>query len=238
MTEIFSTYNGNTGCETDTDTAAERVKQELTERIAGESRAYRIGKRVGDIVLSLSGLIFLSPLFLLICVLIYLDDPHGSPIYSQIRVGRGGKPFRFYKFRSMVVNAEQLLEDLREYNEKDGPVFKIENDPRITRIGRFLRRSSLDELPQLWNVLRGDMSMVGPRPPLPDEVQQYDEYQRLRLLVTPGLTCFWQVQKSRDRVGFSEWMDMDIQYIRERSMLVDLKLIFLTFGAVIRGQGE
>ncbi|MDO4173549.1 MAG: sugar transferase [Eubacteriales bacterium] len=217
---------------------AEQIERELTQRIAEESKAYGVIKRVGDIVLSLGGLLFLLPLFAALCVVIYLDDPHGSPIYSQIRIGKDGKPFRFYKFRSMVVNADQLRGSLEAYNEKDGPVFKMKQDPRITRVGRVIRRTSLDELPQLWNVLRGEMSMVGPRPPLPDEVAQYDAYHKLRLLVKPGLTCFWQVKKTRDQVGFSKWMDMDIEYIRKRSLLVDIKLIFLTFGAVFRGQGE
>ena len=184
------------------------------------------------------GLIVLSPLFLVVSIFIVLDDPKGSPIFVQTRVGKNGKEFRFYKFRSMVPDAEEQLDSLLGRNEMDGPVFKIRDDPRITRMGKFIRKTSIDELPQLWNVLRGDMSIVGPRPPVPREVAQYSDYQRQRLSVTPGLTCYWQVRKDRNLCSFDEWVEMDLQYIRERSIDTDLKIILKTFGAVLGMNGE
>ena len=175
---------------------------------------------------------------LIVALVIYIDDPHGSPIFKQIRAGRDGKPFTLYKFRSMYVDAEQRLGELIDENEMDGPAFKIKNDPRITRVGKFIRRTSIDELPQLLNILKGDMSIVGPRPALPREVEQYDEYQMQRLYVSPGLTCYWQIQPQRNNVSFDEWMALDIKYIRERSFLTDWKIIFKTIGAVMRREGE
>ena len=201
-------------------------------------RRYWTLRRVQDIVLSGLLLVVLSPLMLLIALVIYIDDPHGSPIFMQIRCGRDGKPFKFYKFRSMCVDAEKKLDDLLENNEMDGPAFKIKDDPRITRIGRFIRKTSLDELPQLWNIFKGDMSIVGPRPALPREVEQYNDYQRQRLYVQPGLTCYWQIQPKRNDIPFEDWMDLDIKYIQERSFWVDWNIIVQTFGAVIRGEGE
>ncbi len=183
-------------------------------------------------------LIVLSPLFLVVSIFIVLDDPKGSPIFVQTRVGKDGKEFRFYKFRSMVVDAEAQLDELLAQNEMDGPVFKIKDDPRITRVGKFIRKTSIDEMPQLWNVLRGDMSIVGPRPPIPREVVQYSDYQRQRLSVTPGLTCYWQVRKDRNMCSFDEWVEMDLQYIQERSIGTDLKIILKTFGAVLGMNGE
>lgn len=183
-------------------------------------------------------LIVLSPLMLLTALAVVLDDPKGGPIFSQERVGRRGKPFRMYKFRSMCVNAESELEALMKHNEMDGPAFKMKDDPRITRVGRFIRKTSIDELPQLLNVLRGDMSIVGPRPALPREVEQYDEYQKQRLYVQPGLTCYWQIQPDRNQLSFQEWMDLDIEYIQERSFLTDWKVIFKTVGTVLGMHGE
>lgn len=179
-----------------------------------------------------------KPFFLIIALIIFVDDPHGSPFYHQDRVGKDGRIFRFWKFRSMVVNADQLLEKLQTQNEKDAPVFKMKNDPRITNIGRFIRKTSIDELPQLWNVLKGDMSLVGPRPALPAEVVQYNSYQRTRLSVIPGLTCYWQVQNHRDQIGFDEWVDLDVKYIKEQSMWLDIRLILLTVKVVVTGQGQ
>ena len=153
-------------------------------------------------------------------------------------MGLNGKKFRFYKFRTMVANADDLLAQLLAKNEMDGPVFKIKDDPRITRIGRFIRRSSIDELPQLWNVLRGDMSLVGPRPGIPREVEQYDEYAAQRLIVTPGLTCYWQVQPNRNDLSFEEWVELDVRYIKERNFATDWKIIWKTFGAVLGMNGE
>lgn len=209
------------------------------DELAGNtSRTYQFIKRAFDIVTSVIALIVLSPLFLIVSILIILDDPKGSPIFVQTRVGKDGKEFRFYKFRSMVVNAEAQLDELLAQNEVDGPVFKIKDDPRITRVGKFIRKTSIDELPQLWNVLRGDMSIVGPRPPLLREVAQYNDYQRQRLSVTPGLTCYWQVRKERNRCSFDKWVELDLQYIRERSIKTDVKIIFKTFGAVLGMNGE
>lgn len=216
----------------------QRLKESL-EGYSGKKRStYWIVKRIFDVICSFAALILLSPLFLLLCIAIYVDDPHASCFYSQQRVGRNGHVFRMWKFRSMVANADQMLDQLQELNEKDGPAFKIKDDPRITRVGRFIRKTSLDELPQLWNVLKGDMSIVGPRPALPGEVGQYTEMQKLRLLITPGLTCYWQVRQNRDQVGFDEWVKLDIQYIQDRSWGLDLKLIFKTFRVIFKGMGE
>jgi lipopolysaccharide/colanic/teichoic acid biosynthesis glycosyltransferase len=171
-------------------------------------------------------------------LIIYIDDPHAGPIFSQVRCGRDGKPFRMYKFRSMYADAEERLEELLEQNEMDGPAFKLKNDPRITRVGHFIRKTSIDELPQLWNVLKGDMSIVGPRPPLPREVAQYTEQQKQRLYITPGLTCYWQIQPQRNDVSFDEWMALDLKYIQERSFLVDWKIIFGTVKVMLRREGN
>ena len=202
------------------------------QEIPSRKSLYQRFKRVQDVVLSVLALAVLWPAMLLIAVIIVLDSPDGGPIFSQQRVGRDGKTFTFYKFRTMRPQAEQELDQLLSYNEMCGPVFKMKEDPRITRVGSFLRKSSLDELPQLWNVLRGDMSVVGPRPGLPREVEQYDDYARQRLLVTPGLTCYWQIQPHRNELSFDRWMELDVKYIREQSFLTDWKLIFDTFGAI------
>lgn len=201
-------------------------------------KVYWVVKRFFDIILSLVAIILLSPLMIIVSLIIFIDDPKGSPIFTQERVGRHGKKFKLYKFRSMVVNAEELLEKLQSKNEKDGPVFKMKDDPRITRIGKFIRKTSIDELPQLFNILKGDMTIVGPRPSLPKEVKEYNEYQAQRLFVTPGLTCYWQTTKNRDSVSFDEWIDLDIKYILERTWTIDIKLIFKTFIVVFTGQGE
>ena len=156
----------------------------------------------------------------------------------QKRCGRKGKEFDFYKFRSMYVDAESKLDELLEQNEMEGPAFKIKDDPRITRLGRILRKTGLDELPQLVNILKGDMSIVGPRPPLPREVEQYNDYQKQRLIVTPGLTCYWQIQPHRNDLTFDEWMDLDVKYIKERSFWVDWKIILATVRTVLEGRGE
>lgn len=208
------------------------------DRVLYEKKAYWLGRRIQDIIFSALALLVLWPVMLVIAILIYIDDPKGSPIFTQIRCGRNGKEFKFYKFRSMCVDAEAKLHELLKDNEKDGPAFKIKHDPRITRVGRVLRKSSLDELPQLWNILKGDMSIVGPRPPLPREVAQYTAYQRQRLYITPGLTCYWQIQPKRDSLTFDQWMELDIKYVKERSFLVDWKIIFGTVKSVLRGQGQ
>ena len=201
-----------------------------------ERRPYDVAKRFFDIVLSLCGLVILSPLFLITAVAIRLDSK-GPAFYSQKRIGKNGKPFKMYKFRSMCVDAEQQLERLAALNERDGPTFKITHDPRVTRVGRFIRKTCIDEPPQLINILRGEMSLVGPRPPLPNEVAVYTPYQMRRLGVTPGLTCFWQATKGEDTT-FEEWVEMDLKYIRERSLKTDIKILFLTVRVVLLGKGS
>lgn len=201
-------------------------------------RTYLRVKRFQDVVLSTLALVVLLPILLLIALAVVIDDPKGGPLFSQIRCGRNGEAFRLYKFRTMCVGAEEHLDALLPYNEMDGPVFKIQDDPRITRLGRFLRSTGLDELPQLVNILRGDMSIVGPRPPLFREVQGYTPHQRKRLSVTPGLTCFWQVSPERNRLSFDTWVEMDLRYIREQSWLLDWKLIFQTGRVVFRREGQ
>lgn len=208
------------------------------ETVLHAREAYWRVRRAQDIVLSLLALLVLAVPMLLIALAIVIDSPGASPIFVQERVGRDGKPFRFFKFRSMVPDAEAKLKDLLDKNEMDGPAFKMKQDPRITRVGKFIRKSSLDELPQIYNILRGDMSIVGPRPALPREVEKYDDYQRQRLLVQPGLTCYWQIQPRRNSLSFDEWIEMDITYIRERSFLTDWKIIFGTFRAVLGMNGE
>lgn len=200
-------------------------------------RVYLRVKRIQDIVLSALTLVILFPLMLLIALAVVIDDPQGGPIFSQIRCGRDGETFRLYKFRTMCVGAEQRLSQLLPYNEMAGPAFKIQNDPRITRLGRFLRSTGLDELPQLVNILKGDMSVVGPHPPLLREVEAYTLYQWQRLMVTPGLTCFWQVSPSRNSLSFDDWVELDLRYIREQSWLLDWKLTFGTVRAVLRREG-
>lgn len=188
---------------------------------------YDISKRFIDIVFSLCGLIILSPLLIIVAILIRLESK-GNVIFVQDRVGINGKIFKMYKFRSMVCNAEELKRELLIQNEMSGPMFKMKNDPRITKVGRVIRKTSIDELPQLFNVLKGDMSLVGPRPSLPNEVDEFEDWMMKRLSVRPGLTCFWQVS-GRNNIEFEDWMKMDIKYIEERNIFVDLKLIFRTF---------
>lgn len=199
-------------------------------------RVYRTYiKRPVDVIGSLFGLVLLSPLFLIIAVLIKLDS-RGPVLFRQVRIGKDGRPFWFFKFRSMVENAEEMKQKLMHLNELEGPVFKISEDPRITPIGGFLRRTSLDELPQLLNVLAGQMSLVGPRPPLPCEVEKYEGWQRDKLSVTPGITCLWQIS-GRNHIGFTEWMRLDIEYIRRQSLGLDLKILVRTLPAVLSRKG-
>ena len=208
------------------------------DAVLRQSRGYWFWRRLQDVVLSALALAVLWLPVLLVALIIVIDSPGAGPIFSQTRIGRDGKPFTFYKFRSMRPNADAELEELLPYNEMSGPVFKIKDDPRITRFGRFIRRASIDELPQLINVLKGDMSIVGPRPGIPREVEQYDDYARQRLIITPGLSCYWQIQPDRNELSFEEWVELDIKYIRERSFLTDWKIIFATFGAVLGMNGE
>lgn len=196
---------------------------------------YRLLKRLFDLVAALGGLGLLLPLFPFIVLLIKLDTP-GPIFFRQERVGRRGRLFTCWKFRSMVVDAEERKSSLSHLNEATGAAFKIRDDPRITGVGRFIRRSSLDEFPQLFNVLRGDMSIVGPRPQIPDEVRQYTPGQAIRLLVKPGLTCLWQVS-GRSHLDFDEWMALDIEYVRRRGAALDAWILGRTLPAVIERKG-
>ena len=200
--------------------------------------SYLIAKRLFDLVFSAAVLVALGWLLVLVAIAIRLDDPSGPPLFCQDRVGKNGKVFRMYKFRSMCVNAESQLAQLQKLNERDGPAFKIKDDPRVTRVGRFIRRTNIDELPQFVNVLRGDMSVVGPRPALPQEVEHYSNYQRLRLLVKPGITCYWQTDPNRDELTFDDWVARDIRYMETCGALCDLRLIVRTVWAVLHGQGS
>ena len=208
------------------------------EKTLRSHRRYWVLRRAQDIVFSLLALILLAPLALLISLAIVLDSPGDGAIFRQRRVGRDGKLFWLYKFRTMCPDAEEQLNELLSQNQMDGPVFKIKGDPHITRVGRFLRKTSLDELPQLLNVLQGDMSIVGPRPALPREVELYSDYQRQRLYVTPGLSCYWQIAPHRNEMSFDEWVALDMKYIQERSFWVDWKIIFLTVRAMLMKYGE
>lgn len=214
-----------------------RSKNPDSEIVIYKNPVYLIAKRCFDIVFSLLCLIVFAIPMLLTMLIIVIDSPGAPPIYTQERVGKNGKVFKFYKLRSMVPNADQMLDSLLDQNEMEGPAFKISDDPRITRVGRFIRKTCIDELPQLWNILKGDMSFVGPRPPLPREVEQYDEYQFRRLAVTPGLTCYWQIQPDRNSLSCDEWFEMDLKYIQERSFITDLMILFKTVGAVLNMEG-
>lgn len=216
----------------------ERIPTLNREEVLQNNKRYWVGRRVQDVLLALLGILLLWPLMLIVTIVILIESPGASPIFSQTRIGRDGKEFTFYKFRSMRPDAEEQLEELLPHNEMQGPVFKIKDDPRITRVGKIIRMTSIDELPQLWNILKGDMSIVGPRPGLPREVAQYDEYAKQRLLVQPGLTCLWQIQPCRNTLTFEQWLELDLQYIRERSFILDWKIILKTFGAVLGMNGE
>lgn len=202
-----------------------------------EKPVYLAAKRCFDIVFSLLCIIVFTIPILFVMLLIVIDSPGASPIYTQYRVGKNGRVFKFYKLRSMVPEADQMLDSLLDQNEMEGPAFKISNDPRITRVGRVIRKTCIDELPQLWNILKGDMSFVGPRPPLPREVEQYNDFQRNRLSVVPGLTCYWQIQPNRNSLTFDKWLELDLKYIEERNVKTDLMIIFKTVGAVLNMEG-
>ena len=208
------------------------------ERLSTSRLGYRVFKRAFDIVFSAAVLVCLSWLYVLVAIAIKVDDPAGPVFFTQERVGRDGKRFRMWKFRSMCADAESKLADLQAQNEKDGPVFKIAEDPRITRVGHFIRKTSIDELPQFFNVLLGHISIVGPRPALPREVALYTPRQRQRLLVKPGITCYWQTRRNRDAISFDEWVELDLLYIKQCSTWADFKLIVQTVGVVLTAQGS
>lgn len=197
-------------------------------KVDDSNRIYLFLKRTIDILGSAFGLIMLSPLFLIVAIAIKIEDSKGSVLFSQKRVGQYGKEFNMYKFRSMVSNAEELKAKLMEQNEMSGPMFKMKHDPRITKVGKFIRKTSIDELPQLINILKGEMSLVGPRPSLPKEVAKFETWMLERLEVKPGLTCYWQVM-GRNDIDFEDWMKLDIKYVHNRNLWLDIKLIFKTF---------
>ncbi|QWG36142.1 sugar transferase [Bacillus mycoides] len=199
-------------------------------------KGYLVAKRCIDFIGVLFGLILLSPVFLIVAVLIKYEDPKGPVLFKQIRIGKDGKEFYMYKFRSMVTDAEEKLKDLLEYNEVSGAMFKMKEDPRITKIGKFIRKTSIDELPQLINVLKGEMSLVGPRPPLPREVKVYTSYDKQRLLVIPGCTGLWQVS-GRNNLGFEEMVELDLKYIQERNFWYDIRIIFKTIKIMVISNG-
>jgi len=203
--------------------------------VVNDSFAYAASKRLFDLAVGLVAFALVLPIVPLIALMIKLDSP-GPVFYLQDRVGRGGRVFRFYKFRSMYREADRHLAELQSRNEQDGPVFKIKADPRITPVGRFLRRSSVDEIPQIINVLRGEMSIVGPRPPLPVEVARYQPWHRRRLEVKPGITCLWQIA-GRSQIGFDEWMRLDLEYLRTRGFRTDLAIFAKTLPAVMARRG-
>ncbi|MFH1755652.1 MAG: sugar transferase [Candidatus Latescibacterota bacterium] len=200
-----------------------------------DSKIYEAVKRFFDFVLGLVVMVLLIPIFPIIAIMIKLDSP-GPVFYKQQRVGKDGKLFNFYKFRSMIRDAHAELDQVKALNEQEGPIFKIKADPRITAVGGFLRRSSLDEIPQILNVLIGNMSIVGPRPPLPAEVAGYQSWHRRRLEVKPGITCLWQIS-GRSHIGFNEWMRLDLEYLKNRSFRTDLLIFLKTLPAVIARKG-
>lgn len=214
----------------------ENKRIHIDEQYLNHQYAYRITKRVFDIIAAAIALVILSPVFLIIAICIKVDDPKGPVFYSQIRVGKDGHHFRMYKFRSMVTNADELLAKLKSQNEVTGAMFKMKNDPRITKVGRVIRKYSLDELPQLVNVVGGSMSIVGPRPPLISEVAGYTDYDKQRLMVKPGATGMWQVG-GRNDVDFDEMVELDLTYIQERSVWLDLKIMFETVKIMIKPNG-
>ena len=201
-----------------------------------EKPAYEVCKRIFDIIMSVLALTVLSPLFLIVAIAVKIEDG-GTVFFVATRITKDGRTFRMYKFRSMCMKADEMLDTLMSLNGIDGPAFKIREDPRVTKVGRFIRKTSIDELPQLWNILKGDMSIIGPRPPLPREVAQYTPYQMHRLDVKTGLSCYHEVSGRSGNTDFDEWVEADLKYIRERSMLTDLKIIFLTVKVVLTGEG-
>jgi len=211
-------------------------KMVITKREINSNANYLRIKRFVDVVCSFLGLIFLSPIFIIVAVIIKIEDPKGPVFFKQIRVGEDEKEFYMFKFRSMVTDAEERLKDLLSQNEVSGAMFKMKEDPRITKIGRIIRKTSIDELPQLFNVLRGDMSLVGPRPPLPIEVEQYTIYDKQRLLVTPGCTGLWQVS-GRNHLSFNEMVELDVLYIKKRTIFFDFKIMFKTIKCMINSNG-
>lgn len=227
----------NLKCDAAVGDRAHRVMLDRNE-IQNTKKAYCFFKRLQDIVLSIVALIILAIPMLILALVIYIDSPGASPFFKQKRIGLNGREFTLYKLRTMVPHAEEKLCDVMKLNEMDGPVFKIKDDPRITKVGGWARRTCCDELPQFINVLKNDMSLVGPRPALPREVEQYSDYDRQRLYVKPGLSCYWQTQPERNEVSFDEWMDLDNKYIRERGFVTDWKIMLKTVSVMLRRDGR
>lgn len=213
----------------------ENKKVLIDEQAQNQRYVYRFFKRALDIVASVIGLIVLSPVFLIVSLAIKVED-RGPIFYSQVRLGKGQRPFKMYKFRSMIVDADKKLEKLLKQNEVEGAMFKMKDDPRITKTGKFIRKHSLDELPQLWNVLLGDMSLVGPRPPLEREVVEYSEYDKQRLIAKPGCTGLWQIS-GRNEVGFDEMVSLDLRYIQDSNIIFDVIILLKTVIIFIRPNG-
>lgn len=211
-------------------------EQEKTYQAPAPKPVYDVCKRIFDIVMSIFALIVLSPVFLVTAIAIKREDG-GDVIFAQTRLTKNGKEFKMYKFRSMCMDAEKKLDSLRDKNEVKGPAFKIEKDPRITKVGKIIRKTSIDELPQLVNIIKGDMTIIGPRPPLPSEVAQYTPYQLHRLDVKTGLACYHECMGRSDDKDFDNWVESDLKYIRERSMLTDIKVILMTIKVVLTGKG-
>lgn len=219
--------------ETDIKADAPVPDDGILDRVAIDRRYfYRTTQRLFDFIASAVALVVLSPVFLIVALLIKCDDPQGPVFYSQIRLGKHQRPFKMYKFRSMVVGADKKLNQLLQYNEVDGAMFKMKHDPRITRVGRFIRKYSIDELPQLFNVLQGRMALVGPRPPLKRELKKYTAYDKQRLYVKPGCTGLWQVT-GRNNVGFKDMVELDLTYIRKRSLWLDFKILLKTVKVMV-----
>lgn len=218
------------------NTGAKINKNEFSCSVYKPKPVYDFLKRIFDFLFSLIAIILFSPIFLIILIMIKIDDPKGSVIYVSDRVGKNGKIFKFYKFRSMCTDADIKYSDLLCTNETGGPTFKMKDDPRVTRVGKFIRKTSLDELPQLFNIIKGDMSFIGPRPPMLREVESYPDYPMERLSVLGGLSCYWQIM-GRSSIDFKGMIELDLKYIKERSIITDVKILFLTIPAVFKGDG-
>lgn len=214
---------------------AEAASDDPAGWVREDPLGYALIKRAFDLFVGCVIVVLLLPVIPAIAIMIKLDSP-GPVFFKQDRVGRFGRVFKFYKFRSMFRGSENRKSEVESLNEQEGPIFKIRSDPRVTSVGRFLRQSSLDEIPQILNVLKGDMSLVGPRPHIPSEVEQYEGWQRARLRVKPGITCLWQIS-GRSQISFDEWMQLDIRYVRERSVLADLRILIKTIPAVMARRG-
>lgn len=218
------------------NTGAKINKNEFSCSVYKPKPVYDFLKRIFDFLFSLIAIILFSPIFLIISIMIKIDDPKGTVIYVSDRVGKDGKIFKFYKFRSMCTDADIKYSDLLCTNETGGPTFKMKDDPRVTRVGKFIRKTSLDELPQLFNIIKGDMSFIGPRPPMLREVESYPDYPMERLSVLGGLSCYWQIM-GRSSIDFKGMIELDLKYIKERSIITDVKILFLTIPAVFKGDG-